>query len=262
MPMHLRPSRPELLELELLTTTATARPRRPPDALLNVDSLDVRHGRRLVVRDACLHVRRGEIVALVGHNGSGKTSTLRAIVGLMSTERGFVEVEHEAVVRYVPTDRPVFADLLVRDNLLLGAGRVAPAVRGARTDAVLDLFPELRPHLARRAGVLSGGEQRLVAFAIALMGEPGLLLVDEPTQFLGPTATRRVLEALRRLSADEGIGVLMAETNIGAVARVADRVYVITNGAVAAEHSGEALRGSDPRSWWRLLDQGPSGQSR
>jgi len=260
--MHLRSSRPELLELELLETTVAARPRRGPDVLLSVDDLDVRYGRQRVIRGACLHVRRGEIVALVGHNGSGKTSTLRAVVGLTPAERGLVEVADGTAMRYVPTHRPVFADLLVRDNLWLGAGRAAPAVRGERADAVLDLFPELRPHLARRAGVLSGGEQRLVAFAIALMGAPGLLLVDEPTQFLGPTATRRVLEALRRLSADEGIGVLMTETNIAAVARVADRVYVMTNGAVAAEHSGEALRGSDPRSWWRLLDQGPSRQSR
>jgi branched-chain amino acid transport system ATP-binding protein len=260
--MHFRSPRPELLELELLATTVTARPRRGPDAVLTVDDLDVRYGRQRVVRDTSLHVRRGEIVALVGHNGSGKTSTLRAIVGLTPPDRGVVEVAEGNAMRYVPTDRPVFADLLVRENLLLGAGRAAPAVRLARTDAVLDLFPELRPHLSRRAGVLSGGEQRLVAFAIALMGAPSLLLVDEPTQFLGPTATRRVLEALRRLSADEGIAVLMAETNIAAVARVADRVYVVTNGAVCAEHSGDSLRGNDPRSWWRLLDQGPSMESR
>ena len=102
----------------------------------------------------------------------------------------------------------------------------------------------------------------MVAFGIALMAEPRLLLVDEPTQFLGPTATRRVLDALRRLSVEEGIAVLMAETNIAAVARVADRIYVVSNGSVTAEHSGDALRKSEPRSWWRLLDQGPSAASR
>jgi branched-chain amino acid transport system ATP-binding protein len=251
-----RSSRPPLLELELLETAVTTRPRRAHDVVLSVDDLDVRLGRRMVIRDVSIHVRRGEIVALVGHNGSGKTSTLRAIVGLTSADRGVIEVSDATSTRYVPTERPVFADLLVRDNLLLGAGHVAPAIRVARLDEVLDLFPELRPHLARRAGVLSGGEQRLVAFAIALMGAPGLLLVDEPTQFLGPSATRRVLEALRDLSTARGIAVLMAETNIAAVARVADRVYVLSNGSITAEQSGATLRASEPRSWWRLLDQG------
>ena len=131
--MHLRSSRPELLELELLETTVERRPRRGPDVLLSVDDLDVRYGRQRVIRGACLHVRRGEIVALVGHNGSGKTSTLRAVVGLTPAERGLVDVADGTAMRYVPTDRPVFADLLVRDNLWLGAGRAsASSPRRAR----------------------------------------------------------------------------------------------------------------------------------
>jgi branched-chain amino acid transport system ATP-binding protein len=250
-------SRPELLELELLDTEVTPRAPRRADAVLGVEALSARLGRRVVIRDVDLHVCAGEIVALVGHNGSGKTTSLRAIAGLTPPETGVIDIRGDCAVRYVPTERSVFADLSVRDNLWLGAGRVTSAVRAARVDAALTLFPELRSRTEQRAGVLSGGEQRLVALAIALMGEPRLLLVDEPTQFLGPAATRRVLEAIRRLTDEAGLAVLMAETNIAAVARIADRVYVITNGSVTSEHPGVVLRASEPRSWWRLLDQGP-----
>src|SRR6476659_4209886 len=166
-----RSSSPELLDLELLDTEVAARPPRRADAILTVESLSARLGRRIVIRDVDLHVGAGEIVALVGHNGSGKTTTLRVVAGLTPPERGVVEIAGESSVRYVPTERAVFADLSVRDNLWLGAGRVPPAVRAARVDSVLSLFPELRSRIEQRAGVLSGGEQRLVAFAIALMGE-------------------------------------------------------------------------------------------
>jgi branched-chain amino acid transport system ATP-binding protein len=255
--MHRRSSSPELLELELLDTEVVARGPRRVDEVLGVEHLSARLGRRVVIRDVDLHVSAGEIVALVGHNGSGKTTTLRAVAGLTAAERGVVAIAGERAVRYVPTERSVFADLSVRDNLWLGAGRATPAVRAARAEAVLTLFPELFGRIEQRAGVLSGGEQRLVAFGIALMGEPRLLLVDEPTQFLGPTATRRVLEALRRLSDERGVAVLMAETNLAAVARTADRVYVITNGSITSEHPAAALRAMDPREWWRLLNQAP-----
>ena len=189
----------------------------------------------------------------MGHNGCGKTTTLRAVAGLEESDAGHIEVAEGVVVRYVPTDRAVFAELTVRDNLRLGAGHLPTRTEQDRLESTLLLFPELRTRLDTRAGLLSGGEQRLVAFAIALMGAPTLLLVDEPTQFLGPTATQRVLAILRRLSQEEGISVLMAETNIGAVAKIADRAYVFANGSVVAEHSGSSLREGGPRSWWRLL---------
>src|SRR5262249_28582556 len=155
-----------------------------------------------------------EIVAIVGHNGCGKTTTLRAVAGLMPSDSGQVDVAVDANVRYVPTERPVFADLTVHDNLRLGAGHIGPRLTQIRADAVLDHFPELHNRLGTKAGLLSGGEQRLVAFAIALMGSPTMLLVDEPTQFLGPTAIQRVLAVLHELSSDEGMSVLMAETDI------------------------------------------------
>jgi branched-chain amino acid transport system ATP-binding protein len=226
------------------------------DAVLAVDSLGVRYGRRPAVHDVSLHVRAGEVVGLVGHNGSGKTSVLRVAAGLAEPATGTVTVQvpagADATVRYVPTTRPVFADLSVRDNLWLGAGPMAPVARNVRVEEVLALFPELAGRLDEHAGVLSGGEQRLVSIGIALMVRPELLLVDEPTQFLAPAAAARVLRTLRSL-ADDGVGVLMAETSVAAAAHIADRVYVLNSGRVRSEHTGGELRTGGPRSWWRLL---------
>ncbi len=231
------------------------RPAVDPGAVLTIDALGVRYGRRVAVYDVSLRVGAGEVVGLVGHNGSGKTSVLRAVAGLVPAAIGAVAVRAaaggDATVRYVPTTRPVFADLSVRDNLWLGAGPMAPAARAGRVDEVLATFPELARHLDQRAGTLSGGEQRLVSLGIALMVRPVLLLVDEPTQFLAPAAADRVLRTLRAL-ADDGVAILMAETSVAAAAR-ADRVYVMNSGRMRSEHTGAELRASGPRSWWRLL---------
>src|SRR5262245_2171782 len=117
-------SRPELLELELLDCDVSVRAQRDPRDVLAVEGLTVRYGRRIASKDVTIRVRRGEIVAIVGHNGCGKTTTLRAVAGLMPSDSGQVDVAVDANVRYVPTERPVFADLTVHDNLRLGAGHI------------------------------------------------------------------------------------------------------------------------------------------
>jgi branched-chain amino acid transport system ATP-binding protein len=240
------------------TVPALERPSAPldPSTVLVVDEARVRYGRRIAVYDVTLHVAAGELVALVGHNGSGKTSVLRAAAGLVAVDGGVVDVRVPPgtahPLRYVPTDRPVFGELSVRDNLWLGAGRMAPDRRAARVDEVVGMFPELSGRLEIRAAVLSGGEQRLVSLGIALMVRPVLLLVDEPTQFLAPVAAARVLEILRGL-ADGGLAILMADTSVAAAANVADRVYVMNSGRIRSEHTGAELLASGPRSWWRLL---------
>jgi branched-chain amino acid transport system ATP-binding protein len=192
-------------------------------------------------------------VALVGHNGCGKSTTLKAIAGLLRPARGDVVIQASAGVRFVPTNRPVFGELSVLDNLRLGSGPKTPADAAVRFDRVLTLFPELRGRLSGRADTLSGGEQRMLAIGIALMGEPQLLLVDEPTQFLAPTAVRRVLGALRDLADEQAIAVLLAEVGLAAALRCADRAYVMANGYIRSEHRCSELLASGPTSWWRLF---------
>jgi branched-chain amino acid transport system ATP-binding protein len=253
------------LELELIAEPVRPRARLDRSHVLSVSELEVGYGRRIAVREVDLHVRAGEVVALVGHNGCGKSTTLKAIAGLLRPTRGDVVIQTtapapsaagwEAGVRFVPTSRPVFGELSVLDNLRLGLGHKGPPVTdaAARFDHVLTLFPELSGRLAARADTLSGGEQRMLAIGIALMGQPNLLLVDEPTQFLAPTAVQRVLGALRDLADKHAIAILLAEVGLAAALRCADRAYVMSNGYIRSEHQCSDLLASGPTSWWRLF---------
>lgn len=257
----------EVLDLEVLPAWAQprdhGRPRSPADRL-SVRALDVRYGRRMAVLDVDLRVGPGEVVALIGHNGCGKTSTLRAIFGLHPTDRGEVLVngvetagDGRAVGRpgmaMVLASRTVFAELTVRENLGLGARHELEAVVAERLARVLALFPGLEASLARRAGDLSGGEQRMVGVGIALMSEPSVLLLDEPTRFLAPAAARQVLDAVRRLADERGTGVLLADVNVAAALSIADRVYVMANGRIRSQHDPADLRAAGPTTWWHLF---------
>jgi branched-chain amino acid transport system ATP-binding protein len=264
MARRLEPADLPDLELELVVEPVRPRARPDPSHVLSVSELEVRYGRRVAVCEVDLHVRAGEVVALVGHNGCGKSTTLKAIAGLLRPTRGEVVIQGlgprsatggwETVVRFVPTSRPVFGELSVLDNLRLGFGRKGPpADSAARFDRVFTLFPELSGRLSGRADTLSGGEQRMLAIGIALMGEPQLLLVDEPTQFLAPTAVRRVLGALRDLADKQGIAVLLAEVGLAAALRCADRAYVMSSGRIRSEHRCSELLAGGPTSWWRLF---------
>ncbi len=257
----------EVLDLEVLPAWAQprdhGRPRSPTDRL-SVRALDVRYGRRMAVLDVDLRVGPGEVVALIGHNGCGKTSTLRAIFGLHPTDRGEVLVngvetagDGRAVGRpgmaMVLASRTVFAELTVRENLGLGARHELEAVVAERLAGVLALFPGLEASLARRAGDLSGGEQRMVGVGIALMSEPSVLLLDEPTRFLAPAAARHVLDAVRRLADERGTGVLLADVNVAAALSIADQVYVMANGRIRSQHDPAELRAAGPTTWWHLF---------
>ncbi len=255
----------ELLELELLPLWDSPRHPGPAEAVLSVIGLDVSYGRRTVVTDLDLSVKRGEVVALIGHNGCGKSSTLNAIFGMVPPDCGEVIIDGVALgpgmgaaaaagVGLVPATRNVFDDLSVRENLRLG-GRQEPDIAEVerRTARVLALFPELAARLDVAAGKLSGGEQRMVGLAIALMAEPQLLLLDETTQALSPMAATRVLDAVRALADDRHTAVLLAEVNVAAALRIADRVYVMNNGTIRSQHQGDELRAAGPLGWWRLF---------
>jgi len=211
-------------------------------ALLSIRDLHVHLGESHVLQGVSFDVPEGGVTALLGRNGVGKTTTLRAIMGL-SGRHGRIELAGEDVsslpthrvvqrgVGYVPEDRDVFAGLTVEENL-----RLAERNGSARYDLVYSLFPELRERGAQAAGTLSGGQQQMVAIARALLNDNRLLLVDEPTKGLAPLLVTDVAVALE--TAREHTTVLLVEQNLGVVRRLADTVVVLDQGRVV--HTGDA----------------------
>ena len=231
--------------------------------LLEVDDLHVFLGQSHVLQGVSFTVREGGVTALLGRNGVGKTTTLRAILGLVG-RRGTVRFDgadltslatHRIVRRrvgYVPEDRDIFAGLTVEENLRLAERDAEP-----RYDLVYDLFPELRQRAGQRAGTLSGGQQQMVAIARALLNDNRLLLVDEPTKGLAPALVADVAHVLERLS--ELATVLLVEQNLGVVRRIANDVVVLDQGRVV--HTGDA-RGllAQPELVRRLLSVSAGGR--
>ena len=210
--------------------------------LIRVDGLHVHLGESHVLQNVSFDVPEGGVTALLGRNGVGKTTTLRAMMGLVP-RRGSVRLAGEEVTRlptheivrrgvgYVPEDRDVFAGLTVDENL-----RLAERDSNGRYDLVYELFPELKERGAQKAGTLSGGQQQMVAIARALLNENPILLVDEPTKGLAPLLVTEVAAALER--AAELTTVLLVEQNLAVVARVAKQVVVLDVGTVV--HTGPA----------------------
>ncbi|MDA0787501.1 MAG: ABC transporter ATP-binding protein [Proteobacteria bacterium] len=210
-------------------------------AALQIDNLTVRHGAVVAVAGASLAASPGAITCLVGVNGAGKSSLLRAIVGLASSEgdirlgaRDISRMSTEARIRaglaYVPEGRRVFPGLTVGENLLV-AGPDRARVRRQRFDDALDLFPQLRPRVHDRAWQLSGGQQQMLAIGRALMARPDVYLLDEPTLGLAPQIIDDVAASLRRLSAS-GAAILVAEQNAGFAERIADEIVMIRTGRI------------------------------
>jgi branched-chain amino acid transport system ATP-binding protein len=218
-----------------------------------------------VVRELNLEVRPGEVVALLGPNGAGKTTTLETIAGLNRPISGTVELSGEGIggkpahilarrgIALVPEGRALFPGLTVHEHLRLAGrrGRGAagngpgnrPGNRQGPEDELLEMLPELRKCLGRKAGLLSGGEQQMLAVGRALVTRPRLLLVDEMSLGLAPVIVERLLPILRRAASELGSSVLFVEQHVALALEISDRAYILTHGRIRLEGAAAELRG-------------------
>jgi branched-chain amino acid transport system ATP-binding protein len=228
------------------------------DEALRIRELRVAYGGIAAVKGISLEVARGEIVTLIGANGAGKTSTLKAIVGLVPAQSGEISLFGESLrglptqriaargVALVPEGRAIFGNLTVEENLELGAFlKREPVALAERRERVLRLFPRLAERLAQEGGTLSGGEQQMLAIGRALMSDPKLLLLDEPSLGLAPKLVEQIFEAIVEI-AKGGLTILLVEQNTRLALETAARAYVLVTGELALSGSSAELR-QDPR---------------
>uniref|UniRef100_UPI00334158CA ABC transporter ATP-binding protein n=1 Tax=Castellaniella defragrans TaxID=75697 RepID=UPI00334158CA len=229
--------------------------------MLRIENLEAGYGKVKVLRGISLGVPRGKVVTLIGSNGAGKTTTMKAISGMLRPEAGSITLDGREIqgleshriarlgLAHSPEGRRVFPTLSVTDNLLLGAfprlsgSRLRGDVRGD-LERALDLFPRLKERRAQLAGTLSGGEQQMLAMARAVMLNPEIVLLDEPSMGLAPILVDEVFRIISRLKS-EGVTMLLVEQFAAAALAVADYGYVLENGRIAIEGPAERLR-SDP----------------
>jgi branched-chain amino acid transport system ATP-binding protein len=236
-----------------------APPSPPGPPLLAVEAIDVFHGRAHILHGVSFSARAGEIVALAGRNGAGKSTTLKAIIGLARPASGHIRFAGEEIagrepyriarlgIGYVPEERRIFTDLTVAENLEVGR---RPGPEGGEpwtVERLVALFPNLGRSLSRSAGQLSGGEQQMLTIARTLMGNPRLILVDEPSEGLAPIIVEEMARAMSALKA-QGLTMIVSEQNLAFAALIADSVVLLERGVVrhrgpmAALMADEALR--------------------
>lgn len=211
--------------------------------LLGVDRLQDWYGRAHILPGVDLTVGRGEVVALLGRNGAGKTTTLKAIMGLVEARSGRVQFDGRPIERlapqriarlgvgYVPEDRRIFTDLTVEENLEVGRQPPRPGAPAWTAERLYALFPNLAEMRGRRGARMSGGEQQMLTLARTLMGNPALLLLDEPSEGLAPRIVQQMAQALTVLKA-EGLSILLSEQNLGFAGALADRAAIIEKGRI------------------------------
>ena len=235
------------------------------ERVLDVNGISAGYGKHLVLNDVSFNVGKGELVALLGHNGAGKTTALRAIVGQLQPKKGSVSlcdrdmtgqpphVTAQSGICLVPQGQGVFPSMTIDENLSLAA-----AIAGHKKDArptedvrafVFDVFGILKKRPKDKAGSLSGGQRQMLAISMALMTQPKLMLLDEPSTGLAPVLVDAVLAAVRTVNQELGTSVLLVEQDINRVLNVSDRVYVIKLGAQVFDGTPEQMRDQD----WSLL---------
>ena len=229
-------------------------PTQTTSPVLTLTDVHSYYGSSHVLQGVSLEVREREVVCLLGRNGAGKTTTLRTVMGILRARAGSISFDGGEIVDqatyaiaragigYVPSGRRLFAGLTVRQNLLLSQRRAGSAAAW-NIERVYDVFPKLAETDGRQAQYLSGGEQQMLKLARALVGNPRLLLLDEPTEGLAPIVVRSLGDWLRQLQA-AGMPILLCEQNSAFALAVADRGYILEKGSIRAEGMAESLRGS------------------
>ncbi|VWX61170.1 High-affinity branched-chain amino acid transport ATP-binding protein LivF [Burkholderiales bacterium 8X] len=241
--------------------------RNPPAAMLELSSIRVAYGQATALWDVSLSIASGELLCVVGPNSAGKSTLINAIAGLHRISAGQMHFDGQDISRLaphrfcgqgialVPEGRRLFTEMSVRENLELGSYlRAARAQRSQSLERVCALFPALREKLAQPAGSLSGGQQQMVAIGRALMAQPRLLLLDEPSLGLAPGIVLDLFEAIRRIHAD-GIAVLLVEQNVSMALRIAERAAVLEEGRIVATgHPDELMAQPELRRAYLGLD--------
>jgi branched-chain amino acid transport system ATP-binding protein len=225
--------------------------------MLSVENIDVRYGDLQVLWDVSFEVREREIVVLVGANGAGKSTTLKAISGILKPSSGSIrfdgvhldQVPSDKVIGYgvvhVPEARRLFREMSVEENLIMGS--LSPAAKAKRKETleyVYGIFPRLRERRKQAAGTLSGGEQQMAAVGRGLMALPKLLMFDEPSLGLAPILVQEVFEIVKRIK-EEGVTILLVEQNVRQTLALCDRAYVLENGRVVLQGTGKELSDND-----------------
>lgn len=232
--------------------------------ILEVTGLRAGYGKQNVLCDVSIHVNPGEIVAVLGHNGTGKTTLLKSIFGTVSPTAGSVvfegkECTHQSYLQkvrngisYTPAEQNVFAELSVEDNLELGGISVrSRELRKSKCEEMLGLFPILAKRKKQLAGSMSGGEQRLLSLAIALAPNPKLLLLDEPSLGLAPSTAQNLFSEIAALAKKNNLSVIIVEQSVAAALKISHRVYYMRTGEIILEESAEASRQRE--HYWDLF---------
>ena len=226
------------------------------EIMLKVESLNTFYGKAQILFDMALEVNRGEVNVLLGRNGAGKTTTFKSILGIVSPHSGTITYKGRAIqglppfktcalgLGYVPEDRRIFSKLTILENLEVGKQPPRQGLEPWTPERLFELFPNLGVRRSHAGGTLSGGEQQMLTIARSLMGNPEMIILDEPSEGLAPVIVDQLARPIQRLKA-EGVSILLAEQNLEVALRLCDRGYVIDNGAIRFHGSGEDLRGNE-----------------
>lgn len=226
------------------------------DLILDVNNLNAFYGRAHILFDVNLKVRRGEVVALMGRNGAGKSTTMKAIMGMLSRTQGEISFMGSVITKYaphliskmgmgfVPEDRRVFTDLTVLENLEVGAQAKRDGVPYWTSEKLFELFPNLGEMPHRPGGQMSGGEQQMLTVSRTLMGNPYLVLLDEPSEGVAPVIVEQMAEMIMELK-KQGLTILLSEQNLQFADLVCDRAYVLENGHIRFEGDMKELAAND-----------------